>query len=109
IFGNQKFDWRHNAMVAVDPVADCPGGTFLPGPANALATWDLQRPGNDPTGYISRILKLMPEPNNWAIFGSGDGLNTASNRYLRGRKGSNSVNAQEGVAYSSTDQNNRKS
>ena len=109
VFGNQKFDWRNNVMVPVNPATDCPGGTFLPGPANALNTWDLQRPGNDATGYISRILKLMPTADNFAISGSGDGLNTAANRYLRARSGSASLNSQFGVANSAADQNNRKS
>jgi hypothetical protein len=44
VFGNQKYDWRNNVMVAVDPAADCAGGTFIPGPANTLSTWDLRRP-----------------------------------------------------------------
>jgi hypothetical protein len=109
VFGNQKFDWRNNVMVPVNPAADCLGGTFLPGPANALNTWDLRRPGNDSTGYLSRILKLMPEPDNWSTPGSGDGLNTAANRYIRARSGSNSLNSQFGVANSAVDQNNRKS
>ena len=31
VFGNQKFDWRNNAMVPVNPATDCPGGTFHAG------------------------------------------------------------------------------
>ena len=81
----------------------------MPGPANALNTWDLRRPGNDATGYISRILKLMPVADNFAISGSGDGLNTAANRYLRPRSGSDLLNSQFGVVNSAADQNNRKS
>jgi hypothetical protein len=109
VFGNQKFDWRNNTMVPVNPATDCPGGTFLPGPANALNTWDLRRPNNDATGYIARILQLMPTADNFSISGSGDGLNTGANRYLRHRSGSASLNSQFGVANSAADQNNRKS
>jgi len=109
VFGNQKYDWHNNAMVAVNPATDCPGGTFIPGPANTLNTWDLRRPGNDATGYIANILRQMPVANNFAISGSGDGLNTAANRYLQHRSGSITLNSQFGVVTSSADQNNRKS
>jgi hypothetical protein len=65
----------------------CPGGNFVMGPSTATY-WDQFRPLPDSTGYMQRILKLMPHANNFSIQNSGDGLNTAVNRYLRGRKGS---------------------
>jgi len=65
----------------------CPGGNFVMGPSTATQ-WDVFRPLPDSTGYMQRILSLMPHANNWNVQNSGDGLNTAVNRYLRGRQGS---------------------
>jgi len=65
----------------------CPGGNFVMGPSTATQ-WDAFRPLPDQTGYMQRILSLMPRANNFSIQNNGDGLNTAVNRYLRGRQGS---------------------
>jgi hypothetical protein len=58
--------------------ADCPGGNLITG------VWDSRRPVMDPTGYIAKIMTKMPAPN---YFATGDGLNTAGYRFLRGRRG----------------------
>ena len=52
VFGNVKADG--SAFTA----ADCPGGTAIIGTA-----WDTLRPGMDSTGYIQKILALMPHAN----------------------------------------------
>jgi len=82
--------------------ADCPGGTAVinPGP------WDRLRAVVDPTGYMQRILKQMPHPDFFAGTGT-DGLNTATYRWLQGRKGANTTNALQGVANTTADYNNR--
>ena len=64
--------------------ADCAGGTAL---GVGGAPWDPNRPVMDTTGYIAKILKEMPAPNNYGVAGTGDGLNTAAIRYVRGRNG----------------------
>lgn len=71
--------------------ADCPGGTaILPSSGTA---WDTLRPAFDSTGYIARILKEMPTANNWT---TGDGLNTAGYRFVRGRQGDTGANVTTG-------------
>src|SRR6185295_11447092 len=71
---------------------DCAGGTaVLPSAANGM--WDANRPTQDTTGYIKKILSLTPHPN---YFGSGDGLNVAQYRYQRRRDGSESNQASVG-------------
>jgi hypothetical protein len=64
--------------------ADCPTGTAL---GVGGSPWDPNRPVMDTTGYIAKILKEMPHANNFAVAGTGDGLNTAAMRYVRGRHG----------------------
>src|SRR5678815_2874308 len=73
-------------MVPFTP-ADCKGGTAVI-PTGSTTTWDSFRPTFDSTGYIQKMLSLAPHAN---YFGSGDGLNVAQYRYLRGRGGSNST------------------
>ncbi|HLQ78048.1 MAG TPA: carboxypeptidase-like regulatory domain-containing protein, partial [Terriglobia bacterium] len=82
VFGNVKADGS-----SFTP-ADCPNGTAIVGPA-----WDTLRPGMDSTGYIQKILALMPHAN---FFSQGtatqgqvqtDGLNLAQNQFLRTRGG----------------------
>jgi hypothetical protein len=91
IFGNLKMDGSPFTS------ADCPGGTDSRGnpytavaafpPANGL--WDAKRPINNPSGYIAKVLQLMPRANYFSQGGMGapDGLNSASFRWVRGRKG----------------------
>jgi hypothetical protein len=59
----------------------------------------------DSTGFIAKILRQMPHPNNFAVVGNnnngtGDGLNTAALRYVRGRNGNTGAGVTTG-----TDQN----
>ena len=58
--------------------ADCPDGTIITG------TWDSRRPVMDTTGYIAKVLGVMPRAN---YFGTGDGLNQAGYRFTRTRRG----------------------
>ena len=85
VFGRSRLDATGN-MVPFTP-ADCKGGTAVI-PTGSTTTWDSFRPVFDSTGYIQKMLSLAPHAN---YFGSGDGLNVAQYRYLRGRGGSNST------------------
>lgn len=85
VFGNIKFDGSPFTS------ADCPGGTAV---TNGSA-WDTLRPTADSTGYIAKILGKMPKAN---FFGTGDGLNTAGFRWLRGTSGQGGANAAAGVS-----------
>jgi hypothetical protein len=101
VFGNIKTDGSAFTN------ADCPGGTAITSPT----PWDTFRPSSDVTGYMQRILSLMPRAN---YFASGDGLNQAQYRYIRGRTGSNTANAivgavqATGASGANSDQTNRK-
>ena len=64
--------------------ADCVFGSVVGTALTNPTPWDPLRPSMDSTGYIARILAEMPHPNN---FESGDGLNTAGLRFVRGRHG----------------------
>lgn len=95
VFGNVKVDGSPFTQT------DCAGGTAVIGPA-----WDSFRTTFDKTGYIKKIIDLMPHAND---FNAGDGLNTARYRWIRGRNGSNSVNAIVGSdAYTNFKQINLK-
>jgi hypothetical protein len=59
---------------------DCPGGIAV-FPSGGAPSWDTNRPVMDPTGFIRKYLDVMPTAN---YFGTGDGLNTAGIRWLRG-------------------------
>jgi hypothetical protein len=48
------------------------------------APWDPYRTRMDPTGYMTKLLDVMPLPNNYEV---GDGLNTAGYRWVLGRTG----------------------
>jgi len=85
VFGSVKADG--SAFTS----ADCPNGTAV---TNGSA-WDTFRPSMDPTGYIAKILDKMPRAN---YFGSGDGLNTAAFRWVRGTSGQGGANAAAGVS-----------
>ena len=59
--------------------ADCPGGQIqLPAGGGP---WDPNRPVMDPTNFIRKFLDFMPTAN---YFATGDGLNTAGIRWMRG-------------------------
>jgi hypothetical protein len=49
------------------------------------ASWDSYRTQTDPTGYVKKVLDVMPLPNNYDV---GDGLNTAGFRWVRPSRGS---------------------
>jgi hypothetical protein len=46
--------------------------------------WDPYRTRMDPTGYMTKLLDVMPTPNNYEV---GDGLNTAGHRWVLSRTG----------------------
>ena len=85
IFGNVKVDGSAFGS------SDCPGGTAV----TQATPWDPLRLSPDSTGYIAKILNVMPQAN---YFNSGDGLNTAGYRYTRSSKGQGGNNAVVGVA-----------
>jgi len=98
VFGNVKVDGSPFTQ------ADCPGGTAV---INA-GPWDPLRTTVDSTGYIRKILAMMPHANYFAR--AGDGLNTALFRWLQGRKGPHLFGtnyAIHGVVDSKRDYNNR--
>jgi hypothetical protein len=47
--------------------------------------WDPYRTGYDPTGYVAKVLSVMPVVNNYDV---GEGLNTAGYRWVRRSSGS---------------------
>src|SRR5262245_20596142 len=88
VFGNRRYDLASNALVpitAADGANFCPGGTFVSGPSTGAGIWDPLRVTPDSTGYIKQLLSQMPRVN---AFNAGDGLNTASFSWERGRSGS---------------------
>src|SRR5215475_9989332 len=88
VFGNRRYDETSNALVAIsaaDKTRFCPGGTFIDGPSTGVGNWDPLRLTPDQTGYIKTLLSIMPKAN---AFNAGDGLNTASYSWERGRAGS---------------------
>jgi len=80
VFGTQRLT-EGGGMVPFTQ-ADCPGGqAMLP---TGQAVWDKNRPIADTTGLIAKWLKATPRAT---YFGSGDGLNIAQIRWIRGRTG----------------------
>lgn len=61
------------------PNVDCSNGTITG------ASWDSFRTQVDPTGYVKKVLDVMPKANNHEV---GDGLNTAGFRWTRSQHGS---------------------
>jgi hypothetical protein len=47
-------------------------------------TWDPYRTQMDPTGYVKKLLDVMPVPNNYEV---GEGLNSAGYRWVLTRTG----------------------
>jgi hypothetical protein len=103
IFGNRRLDESFNLVPFTSN--DCPGGQIgLPSTADGL--WDRFRPTADTTGYIKKVLSVMPRAN-W--FGSNDGLNIGQLRWQRRRNGSNGLQAIVGAdLYSNNKQINLK-
>ncbi|HEY2382036.1 MAG TPA: TonB-dependent receptor [Terriglobia bacterium] len=63
------------------PNADCSNGAVN-------GSWDTFRTKQDPTGFVSRTMALMPAPNDFSnIVGTVDGLNTASYDVVRHFRG----------------------
>jgi hypothetical protein len=61
--------------LAADPTkADCSDAVVAGSP------WDSNRKAIDPSGYVTKVLGVMPSPNNYDI---GEGLNTAGYRWTR--------------------------
>jgi hypothetical protein len=104
VFGNVKADGS-----PFGAPADCPGGTAV---VNA-GPWDTFRPNVDSTGYIQKVLSLMPRANFFAFTGGAagtDGLNTATYRRVQGTHGPDggSVGTIIGTVGNSNDYNGRK-
>ena len=76
----------------------------LQGASSAATAWDSNRWNFDPTGFVSKIFKETAMPNN---FETGDGLNTAGNRYIRGQKGTDGGGFL-GAVGTTSDSTNRK-
>jgi hypothetical protein len=97
VFGNQRLevdsDFKLTGKMVPFTQNDCQGGTAVLGQSSG-ATWDANRPTFDSTGYIMKIMNLMPRAN---YFGTNDGLNTAQFRWQRRRDGSNSIGAEVGT------------
>jgi hypothetical protein len=108
VFGSKLLDGTSivpGPAAANDPYCsdNISGGTWV---VNGANPWDSNRPGFDTSGYIRRVMDLMPHAN---FYNGGDGLNQAQFRWLRTRYGSNSVNAIVGSdAYSNRKQINLK-
>ena len=99
VFGNVKVDGSPFTA------ADCPGGTAV---INSTP-WDPLRKTVDSTGYMKKVLGMMPKANFFAAFAGNtpDGLNTGLYRWLQGRSGSSATNASIGVVSGSGDYNDR--
>lgn len=78
VFGNVKANGTPFTAL------DCPGGTAI-----TNTTWDPLRTGMDTTGYIKKVLDIMPHANWFGSIGvgGGDGLNVAGYRWTLHRHG----------------------
>ncbi|HEX5000600.1 MAG TPA: TonB-dependent receptor [Terriglobia bacterium] len=103
LFGNVKIDGTAFTQ------QDCPGGTAV----IRSTPWDTFRQTPDTTGYIKRIIDIMPHANGYARTGglTPDGLNTAIYQWVAHRKGPSGSslfgNAIIGVVQNPGDYNNR--
>jgi hypothetical protein len=103
VFGARRLDNNFNFVPFT--AQDCPGGS-LAMPSTSDGLWDRFRPAQDTTGYIKKVLSVMPRAN-W--FGSNDGLNIGQYRWQRRRDGSNGLQAVIGAdLYSNNKQINLK-
>src|SRR6185436_4804430 len=119
VYGNSKVDPATGGLVPVtaqDKACSFGGvtGTWIDPPAASTVAgrWDPLRTTPDSTGYIAKVLKLMPHANYFASFANvtPDGLNTGLYRWLQGRKGptnGGATNATIGVQSGVGDYNNR--
>ncbi|HYR86343.1 MAG TPA: TonB-dependent receptor [Terriglobia bacterium] len=57
---------------------DCSDAIVAGGP------WDTNRSQMDPTGYVAKVLSVMPAINNYDV---GDGLNAAGSRWMKSTRG----------------------
>src|SRR5436190_7126835 len=80
VFGHTKADGTPFTA------ADCPGGTAV---FNNNTSWDSLRTTTDTTGYIRKVLTLMPKANFFGnVTGTTiDGLNLAGYQYTARRRG----------------------
>jgi hypothetical protein len=63
-------------------------------PTGATTRWDARRTQVDRTGFMTKLLGLMPRANafdNPGNAGGGDGLNTANHQWLRRAKGADNL------------------
>jgi len=65
------------------PLANTPTRSDC-GDAVVQGVWDPLRSQTDPTGYVAKVLGVMPLPNNYEV---GDGLNTAGFRWVKSTRG----------------------
>ena len=49
-------------------------------------SWDTNRRARDSTGFVSKLMGVMPLPNNYEV---GDGLNTAGHQWVRNERNGN--------------------
>jgi hypothetical protein len=69
--------------------ADCGGGTIITsGGVTGNTYWDALRQQMDTTGWVSDFLTAMPLPTHYV---TGDGLNTATNQWVRGSNATGST------------------
>ncbi|MBI2149587.1 MAG: TonB-dependent receptor, partial [Acidobacteria bacterium] len=61
-------------LTNVPPRPDCSDAVVQGNP------WDTNRRAMDSTGFVKKLVGVMPAPNNWDV---GDGLNTAGHRWVR--------------------------
>jgi hypothetical protein len=76
----------------------------LQGASSAATAWDPSRWNFDPTGFVGKLFGETPMPNNYE---TGDGLNTAGYRYVRGSRG-NDGGGFLGAVGTTSDSTNRK-
>jgi hypothetical protein len=65
-------------------------------PTGATTSWDANRRQLDRSGFVPKLLNLMPRANAWDNPGGGgtggpDGLNTATHQWLRRAKGADNL------------------
>ena len=90
-------------------VPDCSNIPLLAGSVTGAAgptdAWDENRWNFDPSGFTSRMFGRMSLPNHYE---TGDGLNTAGFRWVRGREGNDGGGFLGAVGTSSGNDTNRK-
>jgi hypothetical protein len=74
---------RHASVFG--PLADTPARPDCSDAVVQGSPWDPYRTGLDSTGYVAKVLGVMPGVNNYDV---GEGLNTAGHRWVRRSSGS---------------------